>query len=658
MPKSADRLVSHLMPQGSTKLLGTAGSTSPGGHPYHKSNVFVYRPPSVRTAASGGSVRASQRSPINLTINTRRDSRSSSSHVPSQQKVGKDGEVEIFVDKDEPVIFTIFEAANIDGVQHLSSKSRCTRYTWFLLITLFVCMCFYQIATQAMMYWFTPIATNIAAIYPSSIAFPVVAICNNNQYRLTYLTGSQIQNRRPKTRTFQMPNIDDNSTNVFDQALMNTWDMDALKFLRNSAHWKARMILKCNWPNGTRCRTSDFKPVWTLTGLCWAINSDPENPVHVTGAGPGNALKLLLNIERYERIESCTPKFRTTSLPGLKILIYNQSDVPASSLEGVNVPPGFTMDIPFRMQHFSGQDCVDEMLNIDGSYLSFEDPQNVRTCLIRSYLSEIETKCNCSMRQAYNPNSTEELSFCNVQEYFHCAQEVLKWGYDGGFSNFKCQAPCDEIDYTAWQDMNELPSNIFPRIIDSNDDDDDSEDDLNDGDDDLDLDQEHFKCEDNQLLEDIQVNRIKRQAHSAYEKQARFQEDILIRTKRLINRMKQTSNKLLEMKWGWHNDAFISVYQRLYSNVHCYANMSVSHSDVFNAISNPQTQGEEYRAQQLHQLLDKANYKVFPVRYKTISDVKRVYGDKAENKAREMVKVEDILSRLFNLYSAETTTTD
>lgn len=40
---------------------------------------------------------------------------------------GKDGEVEIILEKDEPVIFTIFEAANIDGVQHLSSKNRCTR---------------------------------------------------------------------------------------------------------------------------------------------------------------------------------------------------------------------------------------------------------------------------------------------------------------------------------------------------------------------------------------------------------------------------------------------------------------------------------------------------------------------------------------------------
>lgn len=41
------------------------------------------------------------------------------------------------------------------------------------------------------------------------------------------------------------------------------------------------------------------------------------------------------------------------SLPGLKILIYNQTDVPESSLDGVNVPPGYTMEIPFKMQKVS-----------------------------------------------------------------------------------------------------------------------------------------------------------------------------------------------------------------------------------------------------------------------------------------------------------------
>lgn len=70
---------------------------------------------------------------------------------------------------------------------------------------------------------------------------------------------------------------------------------------------------------------------------------------------------------------------------------------------------------------------------------------------------------------------SETLPFCNVEEYFSCVVPVLKWGIDGGFSNAKCPLPCDHIDYTAWQDMNELPSNILPKLIDTGDEEEDTE---------------------------------------------------------------------------------------------------------------------------------------------------------------------------------------
>ncbi|KAI1726695.1 diacylglycerol kinase accessory domain-containing protein [Ditylenchus destructor] len=347
---------------------------------------------------------------------------------------GKDGEVEIILEKDEPVIFTIFEAANIDGVQHLSSKNRCTRYTWFLLILIFVCMCFYQIATQAIMFWFTPIATNIAAAYPASIPFPVVAI------------------------------------------------------------------------------------------------------FHVTGAGPRNALKVLVNIERYERIESCTPKLRTSALPGLKILLLLVNSkilvAWAKKIGNFGFPSSSTTILQSSIFYMS---ATPEPVSYEVTY------SKSRTAAIAP----------CGMPTIRISIVLNNMAFCNVHQYFGCAKEVLKWGFEGGFSSFKCKAPCDEVDYTAWQDMNELPSNIFPKLIDSNDDDDTEDEGLNEEVDD-DLDQEHF------------------------------------------------------------------------------------------------------RAQQLHNLLDKIDYKLLPVRFKTIGDVKRIYGDRAEEKLKELIKVEEILKRLHNLFSEDT----
>nr|CAD2128762.1 unnamed protein product [Meloidogyne enterolobii] len=259
-----------------------------------------------------------------------------------------------------------------------------------------------------MMYWLTPVATNIIAAYPESIAFPVVAICNSNQHRITWITGDNIQKRQGKKAALDSNNFIENLnySDIFDKALLQSWDMDAGHFLQNAAHQRSRMIVRCELPNGSRCNARDFRPVWTLTGLCWAINIDSANPIHVNGAGPGNALRLLVNIERYERIESCTPKLRSRFLPGLKVLIYNQTDVPPHYLEGVNIPAGFTMDIPFWMRHrqkLPGRDCVvtkisdNEKNDGNGS----QNKNSERGCLMRSYLKEIERRCNCSMREAY-----------------------------------------------------------------------------------------------------------------------------------------------------------------------------------------------------------------------------------------------------------------
>ncbi|VDM99293.1 unnamed protein product, partial [Onchocerca ochengi] len=130
----------------------------------------------------------------------------------------------------------------MDGVRHLQTDDLFSKYFWAAIIIIFVLLACFQSFKQINMYMTTPIATNIEAAYPNKIPFPVVAICNNNQFRLTYLTGPAIQNRKPKEPKNDTSSSDANLT-VFDKVLENAWDMDAVKFLRNAAHWKSRMIL-------------------------------------------------------------------------------------------------------------------------------------------------------------------------------------------------------------------------------------------------------------------------------------------------------------------------------------------------------------------------------------------------------------------------------
>lgn len=135
--------------------------------------------------------------------------------------------------------------------------------------------------------------------------------------------------------------------------------------------------------------------------------------------------------------------------------------------------------------------------------------------------------------------------------YFGCVTNILNKGYENGFNNFACLSPCQQIDYTAWQDINELPDNIFPKLIESNIDDfENIKDNFNNNFDEIDENfkndtDEYFTCQINQILNDKQIQRIKNEAYFAYEKQVRYQENILLRTKRLIDRFRQSSNKCI-----------------------------------------------------------------------------------------------------------------
>jgi len=639
-----------------------------------RGSVIVVRPRHPSDSAIGSrpsTVKEDKKRPSSLNFSTipnranLAEEEDTAIETPSARSIaiteGKDG-VEIHL-PDEDTYYYYLENTHIHGIHHIFEKNPTIRFIWITVLIVFAFLACYQIFNQFLMYTTTPVSTNIEAEYPAQINLPTIAICNTNQFRLTYLTGARVQNRRPKNRTLEIKGINDSSTNVFDKALLNTWDMDAVKFLRNAAHWKSRMIMSCIYPNGTRCRITDFKAVWTLTGLCWAINTDPMNPVMVTGAGASHALKLLLNVERYERIESCTPKFRTTSLPGLKILIYNQTDIPTSAMDGVNVPPGYTMDIPFRMQHrqkLPGINCIEEEEKVNREKI--EHSQDARTCKIRKYLDEIERQCACSMKRAYDPNPKENLTFCTVMDYFECVVPVLKWGYDGGFSSDQCMANCNEIDYIAWQDMNELPNNIFPKLIDFEDEEDESDVDEEENiDDELYMEElgrsEHFRCEDNQILEDHQVNRIKREAHRAYEKQARYQEDILLRTKRLITRMTQASEKVKSLRWGWRNEDFSGIYERLSNNTECFGNMSSKHPDIFNSINNKAARGEEKRAKMIVHLLNKQKFVRPESEFRTISDVKHAYGaDSVEEILNQMNFIEEYIHQIHSLYDEDSYT--
>uniref|UniRef100_A0A0K0DIV3 Amiloride-sensitive sodium channel n=1 Tax=Angiostrongylus cantonensis TaxID=6313 RepID=A0A0K0DIV3_ANGCA len=308
----------------------------------------------------------------------------------------------------------------MDGVRHLKANDPWSRYIWCFIIIVFVILALFQIYSQIKLFHSAPVATNIDAQYASAITFPTIVF-------LTF------------TYHFLFLKLE------LDLPI----DMELY-----AAHWKSRMILGCTWPNGTSCRLSDFKPVWTLSGLCWAINTNPDAALEVVGSGVDHALRLLLNVETYERIDACTNHFRTNSIPGLKILMYNQTDIPLNSHNGVNIPAGYSVDIRFRMQYhrrLPGDHCIAEVEEYNGKdHQQFDSAFNLRTCKLRKALREVEYECECSMARAFTQEPVAKHKACTVDDYFGCVKGVIERAMARGLKRV-CLPSCESVEYIAMQ---------------------------------------------------------------------------------------------------------------------------------------------------------------------------------------------------------------
>ena len=85
---------------------------------------------------------------------------------------------------------------------------------FFSVFTIFILLAVYQIYSQFSLWLETPISTTVSAAFPSEVTLPAVAICNNNQYRLTYITGARLLNR--KARSQADPSLNE-TANVFEK---------------------------------------------------------------------------------------------------------------------------------------------------------------------------------------------------------------------------------------------------------------------------------------------------------------------------------------------------------------------------------------------------------------------------------------------------------
>ncbi|EJW84546.1 amiloride-sensitive sodium channel family protein [Wuchereria bancrofti] len=203
--------------------------------------------------------------------------------------------------------------------------------------------------------------------------------------------------------------------------------------------------------------------------------------------------------------------------------------------------------------------------------------------------------------------------------------------------------------------MTLLPNSIFPSLIDTAEEEDvedviDDYDDENDANIELHRD-EHFQCEENQLLSNQQVRQIKRAAQRAYEKQSRYQEDIRLRTKRMILKLREATQKLIDNGWGWTDETYQNAFERLNRSIPCFSAIPVNHAKMFAAIENPPSSTEEARISVIYRLLEPKQDISGAKQFHTVVQLREAFGDRFDKVVKEMQRFVNTVTKLYKIYS-------
>ncbi len=137
-------------------------------------------------------------------------------------------------------------------------------------------------------------STKIDVIYEDAKDFPVVTICNLNQWRRTAMTYSTYN-------MIAMIYADEDTQNAYDWDQYYQYSDDVVTSLYDlslsskGALPAEEMILECTW-KGCECEHTNFTQIMTDLGACYQFKTNEK----IDRPGIKSGLTLTLNIQQYE----------------------------------------------------------------------------------------------------------------------------------------------------------------------------------------------------------------------------------------------------------------------------------------------------------------------------------------------------------------------
>ncbi|XP_064629329.1 uncharacterized protein LOC135488615 [Lineus longissimus] len=363
------------------------------------------------------------------------------------------------------------------------------RLAWAVVILVASVYLVYQIQERVRFYSKEPILVSVDIVFNDTLKFPVIAICNQNQFKFSAAVKDKSNSyleqffNKELTPHVSVQKSDPNATTPitpkppvglctkskanYEAFLNKTWEY----LLSHLGHLPQDMIARCRFGN-ENCSWENFDPIMTDHGLCYKFKGlkSPTTGVYklpdTKTAGSKAGLNLLLNTESYEY----SPGPHASA--GFKVVVYEPGDLPVFGSQGEGIAPGTYTFVGLS---------YDETLRINskttncthGTKLKYFDSYSQLACLEDCEARKFVERCGCRKSSRWKDDGTP---LCTVADSLSCN------GIESTTTNITntgcvvCDAPCESGNFptsfsflkTSKNDITKLDGNFLEKMMKAN----------------------------------------------------------------------------------------------------------------------------------------------------------------------------------------------
>lgn len=371
-------------------------------------------------------------------------------------------------------IFNWCERTTFHAVPNIATNDHfILKFMWSVCLLASLGYCCRILTSSIIEFYEYNVLTTYEIVQESSSLFPVITICNLNEYDLSknkellnlsnYLLDNADMSLHPRS-----------ALEIAQKEFLKSTNISVLEDTRFSLD---DMLLTCHY-NEISCSVADFTKIKNeLYGNCYSFNMAKNNSIRTTSKyGPKYGLQLELYIGNPE---TSSPMSLTT---GAILFINNQTSPVRITDPGIELSPGTQTNIAVNRMFIYKlsepySNCIENTpesnVNIRENLIqtTFEMNQNYSQsfCLELCYESYLLNECNCSDSDISDLIGNHSDPCHADKQSLLCFYDMKNKFFDWNFNeNCKTMCPieCERVTYkVASLSMADFPSLFYEKIL-------------------------------------------------------------------------------------------------------------------------------------------------------------------------------------------------